>query len=80
MEKIKKFLLKLSKQERNKLELIIKHVIENELNDFDVKKLKGHDDVFRVRVGKMRVIFRNSDKENLILEVSRRSDSTYKKL
>ena len=80
MEKIKKFLLRLSKQEREKLEVVIARIVDGNLNKLDVKKLKGHSDVFRVRAGKIRVVFRKEAGENLILEISRRSDSTYKKL
>jgi mRNA-degrading endonuclease RelE of RelBE toxin-antitoxin system len=80
MEKIKKYLLKLSRGEREKLENIIAQIVDGTFDDLDVKKLKGQVDIYRVRAGSSRVIFKKTDKDSFILDVSRRNDSTYKKL
>ena len=79
MEKIKKLLLKLTLDERKKIETTLTKIISNNLNDVNVRKLRGHEDIFRVRVGKLRIIFRRDDTLNRILEISRRSEDTYKK-
>ena len=48
------------------------------LKNFDVKKLRGRDDVFRARKGNLRIIFRkNKDGEIYILALERRSETTY---
>lgn len=46
MEKIKKFLLKLSLEERQNVEEILLHVVGEELEHLNVKKLKRYKDVF----------------------------------
>lgn len=78
MEKIKKFLLKIKKKERDKIEIIVAKIAHGSFLDLDVKKLKGYEDIFRVRVGNIRIIFKRDKKQNRILEISRRGDSTYK--
>lgn len=43
-----------------------------------MRKLKGHENIFRVPLGKMRVIFRvDATEEIYIIAVERRSDTTY---
>ena len=44
----------------------------------DMKKLKGRDDIFRVRKGKIRIIYRiDSDSQIFVLAIEKRSDTTY---
>ena len=79
MERIKKFLLKLSKNERSKIFIAVEKITLNKIEGLDTKKLKGYRDIYRVRVGSIRIIFQVFNSENRILEISRRSDSTYNK-
>ncbi len=78
MEKIKKFLLKLSKIEREKIESAVVKIAADDISNLDVKKLKGYEDIFRIHVGKNRIIFKRNEHQNRILEISRRSDIAYK--
>jgi len=80
MEKIKKFLLKLSPGERQKVEEILQHIAGGNLEQLNVKKLKGYKDVFRVRFGSIRIIFAIRSMKRKIIDVSRRNDSTYRDL
>lgn len=80
MEKIKKFLLKLSPEERQRVEEILLHIVGGKVEHLNVKKLKGYKDVYRVRFGSIRIIFTKRDMNRKILDVSRRSDSTYRDL
>lgn len=57
MNKLDKFLSKLDKKTRLIVEEIVLLIIENNLAMLDLKKLKGSKDLFRVRVGKIRIIF-----------------------
>ena len=45
-----------------------------------VRKIKGTDAAYRIRVGSYRVVYEVYDKENLvlILQVARRSETTYR--
>ena len=78
MDKITKLLKKLSAKERERLGEVLTLLISGDASSLDIKKLKGVDDVYRVRTGEVRVIFEKHGKEILILEVSRRDEGTYK--
>lgn len=78
MDKLTKLLKKLSAKERERLEEVLALLISGETSSLDIKKLKGTDDVYRARIGNVRVIFQKQGAEILILEVSRRDESTYK--
>mgnify|MGYP001580182985 CR=1 FL=1 len=46
----------------------------------DIKKLKGRDDIYRARKGKIRIIYRVDDKQIYVLAIEKRSDNTYRDL
>lgn len=48
------------------------------LKDYDLKKLKGRKDVYRIRKGVMRIIIFYNDKETKILAIENRATGTYK--
>jgi mRNA-degrading endonuclease RelE of RelBE toxin-antitoxin system len=79
MDRISKALQKLSPKEREELKSLLERVKRNELADLDVKKLKGKNNIFRARKGRIRVIFAKQEDGNInILAVERRSDNTYR--
>ncbi len=45
---------------------------------FDLKKLKGRNDIYRIRKGKIRIIYRVEDKQIYLLAIEKRSENTYK--
>lgn len=57
----------IKKQNRDTQKRIIKAIIE--LPEGDVKKLKGMDEIYRLRVGDFRVLFEKNDKELMIIIV-----------
>jgi mRNA-degrading endonuclease RelE of RelBE toxin-antitoxin system len=77
MDRIAKFLKKLTPKERKTLEEIIAQVLAHDFSGFDMKKLKGIDNVFRVRKSSFRIVFRKVENEIFILSVERRNDTTY---
>ena len=78
MDKIAKALLKLSVSERKAVKAILLKIKAGAFSGFDLKKLKNCDDIFRVRKGKLRIIFkRNVTGQYFILAIERRSDKTY---
>jgi hypothetical protein len=77
MNKIEKFLAKLNFDRRaNTLELIHKIILGN-LQNLDVKKLKGKGEVFRVRSGRIRIFFVKKENGYGIIDVDNRDDNTY---
>ena len=77
MNKLDKFLSKLDKKLREIIKQIIILIISSDLSGLDVKKLKGPSSVYRVRVGRIRIIFEQTNSGNKILEISFRSDNIY---
>lgn len=78
MDKIAKALEKFNTDERNKIKAILLKINSGVFTGLDIKKLKGHDNIFRVRKGKIRIIYRINQNNNIyILTVERRSDKTY---
>ena len=55
-----KFIKKLNKQQKNKILNLIQTLKINPIpvKDYDITKLKGYKDTFRIRIGKIRVIYR----------------------
>ena len=81
MDKIAKALQSLSPKERQLIKDILLKIKSDSLRGFDLKKLKNHDDIFRIRKGKLRIIFkRQDDGQYFILAIERRSDNTYNNL
>ena len=81
MPDLKKLLSRFEKAERIILENLIERIFSLNLQNLDVKKLKGQDDIFRVRKGKLRIIYRFKDKKEVyIFAIERRSETTYKNL
>ena len=77
MDKIDKFLRKISDEVRCEILKILKLIKDNKTSGLDIKKLKGEDGIFRARKGKIRIIYSSSGEKISILAVERRSDNTY---
>ena len=80
VDKIEKALKKLTEKERKMIKSVLMRIQNEKAKDLDVKKLKGRDDIFRARKGRIRVVFQKINKNISILSVERRSDKTYKDL
>lgn len=57
VNKIEKFLARLTEKERQKIEEASDRILEDWRNAGDIKSLKGFKNVFRLRVGRFRIIF-----------------------
>ena len=78
MDRIDKALSKLTAREREKVGAILKQLNKTDITGLDIKKLKGREDIFRVRKGSLRIIYRVvATGDIVILEIARRSDTTY---
>lgn len=79
MDRISKALQKLNSKEREELKSLLERIKGNETSDLDVRKLKGKSNIFRVRKGRIRVIFaKQADGVINVLAVERKSDNTYR--
>ena len=77
VDKIQKSLNKLSEKDRALVKQVFTAIENSQVVGLDVKKLKGHDDIFRVRKGKIRIVYRIHNGELYILAIERRNDTTY---
>ena len=78
MDKIQKELKKLSPKEKRWVENILFHLEQGDFSGLNIKRLKGHGDIFRVRKGDIRIIYRVTGNENYVLAIERRSEKTYR--
>ncbi|PIS32429.1 hypothetical protein COT40_00120 [Candidatus Peregrinibacteria bacterium CG08_land_8_20_14_0_20_41_10] len=74
MEKYVKFLRKLNPDLRVALLAVIAKIAANELKTLDLKRLAGTKDLYRCRVGKIRIIFQKTQPENIILDIGFRGN------
>lgn len=78
MDKIQKELKKLSPKEKRWVGNILFQLEQGDFLGLNIKRLKGHRDIFRVRKGDIRIIYRVAGKENYVLAIERCSEKTYK--
>ncbi|MCX6714072.1 MAG: hypothetical protein NTV48_03155 [Candidatus Vogelbacteria bacterium] len=79
MDKLSKTLAKLTAKEKEVVAEIFAKIQAGKVAGLDLKKLKGYDDIYRVRFGKWRVIYRTDNKGKIFLvSFDRRNDHTYK--
>jgi mRNA-degrading endonuclease RelE of RelBE toxin-antitoxin system len=77
MDKIQKALAKLLDKERRHVKSILEKISFGKNEGLDMKKLKGREDIYRMRKGKIRIIYCQKEKNIYILAIERRSDNTY---
>lgn len=78
MDKIDKAIQKLTEKEKKWIKEIVKALHSGRFDNLDIKKLKGEDNIFRVRKGEIRIIYQIRDKRVFILKVGHRKENTYK--
>lgn len=77
MDKISKILSKLRPKERAWADRAVRLIRIGQVSEFDVKKLKGFDNIFRVRKGRVRIIYKIDKSYFVIIDVQTRNDNTY---
>lgn len=69
-----KFLKRLPKNLRLKVIAAIEKIAANELNKLDIKPLHKDHQLYRCRVGKIRILFQKRKNENHVLDLGFRGD------
>ncbi|MBW7954699.1 hypothetical protein H3C61_02715 [Candidatus Gracilibacteria bacterium] len=59
---------------KSELKSIIEDILKNNLSSYIVVKLKGYENYFRIRRGKIRIVFIKKEDENEIVAVDTRGD------
>ncbi len=78
MDRNQKFLKRFNDKEFDAVEKILQQILIRDTTDIDIKKLSGYRDIYRVRHGNIRIIFLDTGNYTEVLEISRRSEQTYK--
>lgn len=74
MDRIQKFLSKLSPKQRSLSLKIFEDILSLELKNYDIKPLKGMKNIFRLRKGDVRVVFTKTDSKGYVLDINFRKD------
>ncbi len=83
MDSIDKFLRKLDNDEGLLVRDLLERIYAHAWQGLDLKKLKGYENIYRVRTRKIRIIFKvvtRTPFEIKLLSVSRKDDNTYRLL
>lgn len=78
MDRLKKALAKLPKEHKANFDFIISRLLSGDFTGLQIAKIRGQKDVYRVKRGRLRVVFRIASREILIISVSLRSEKTYR--
>jgi len=78
MPTLKKLLSRFNKKDRKILEFLIDRICSLDWRNLDIKKLKGYQNIFRLRKGYLGIIYQVIDKKVLILSIARRKEDTYR--
>lgn len=74
MDRIKKFLSKLTKKERALMRKILGDVLTLNTQNYDVKPLKGYKGFFRLRKGDIRVVFTKEKNMGIVADIDFRKN------
>lgn len=78
VDKIQKALNKPVDKEKKNIKRILLDIENGKLLGYDIKKFKGRKDIFRIRKGSIRIIYRIDESDSMhLLTIERRSDTTY---
>jgi mRNA-degrading endonuclease RelE of RelBE toxin-antitoxin system len=78
-DKITKFLRKLSSKELARVSKYKERIEANNLTGMNIKKLVGHETLFRARLGRIRIIFEKVDDGRCEIKIiDFRDDQTYR--
>ena len=78
MPTLHKLLSKFNKKEAAILITLIDKIISLDWRGLDIKKLQGYEDFFRLRNGKIRIVFVKGKKIVRIIDIGYRNEKTYK--
>lgn len=78
MDKLLKALAKLPKEHRATFELLMVRLLARDFVGLHLTKLKGTKDVYRLKHGRLRIIFKMRQEELLVLQLGLRSEKTYR--
>lgn len=80
MDKIEKFLRKLSKKEQEAFLLLLNQLKIDFRKIPGILKLQNQKNIYRIRIGRHRIILKVYGNRTEIIKITKRDDQTYKNL
>lgn len=77
MEKWKKQLRKIPARDRDRIIEVLTLLFSRDFSGLNRLLLKGHENIFRVRVGNYRIIYHDDGEEITLKAIPKRDESTY---
>ena len=77
VDKVQKALDKLTAKERTAVKEVLSLLENRQLENLDIKKLKGKDDIFRARKGNIRIIYQDKGKDGFFCANDRAKKRQY---
>ena len=78
MNEVQKVLAKLPKEYKTSFDILMLRLLARDFMGLNIARLKGHKDIYRVKQGRLRVIYRMDGRNLSVLEVGLRSEKTYR--
>lgn len=75
MDKIRKFLLRLPRDLRQRVVRTMECIASGNISNPDIRPLTGYKGCFRCRIGAIRIVFLRAGDKHIILEVTFRKDA-----
>lgn len=77
MNQVDKFIKKLEPKQKEKILSTLILINQRNWDTLDIKLLKGFKSIYRVRVGRYRIIFEDFGKHIDLIKIDDRNDNTY---
>ena len=77
-DKITKELANFTSKERLLVKELLIQIRSDDRQGLVITKLKGHQDIFRIKKGRIRIIYRQNKEVFKVLVIERRSEKTYR--
>jgi len=78
MQKLDKFLAKLDSERREKILAILIRIHAGDFQGLNLRKLKAVGPLYRVRIGRVRIIFEMDTNGIRLVDIDFRNETTYK--
>lgn len=78
MDEIRKQFLRLTPELKERFAVIFRRIEHGDIEGFDVRRLRGKEDMYRIRIGVWRIAFKRVGGVNVITRFERRNESTYR--
>jgi mRNA-degrading endonuclease RelE of RelBE toxin-antitoxin system len=78
MDSVQKLLRSITKKEASTILACIETIYSGNWSNLNIQKLKGYQDLYRIRVGKFRIFIKKEDGRYIITTIRRRSEKTYR--